>query len=213
MKLKFLSLIAIISLVSCAKKEETKTENTVAKDTNVVVETTVTIPDSATIAKAWEDYMTPGEPHKMLALENGIWNEEMTMWMEPGAEPMKNTMSAESKMIYGDRYQETIHKGDFMGMPFEGKSTLGYNQASEEYTSTWIDNMSTGIMVITGKYDEATKTINFSGTTVDPVTKKEKPIRETYTIVDENTRKMEMFDVDYSGKEYKSMEIIMTRKK
>jgi hypothetical protein len=213
MKLKFLSLIAIISLVSCGKKEETKTDTTTVTDTVKVEETPITIPDSATIAKAWNDYMTPGEPHKMLALENGTWNEEMTMWMEPGAEPMKNTMTAESKMIYGDRYQETIHKGDFMGMPFEGKSTLAYNNASQEYTSTWIDNMSTGIMVITGKYDEATKTINFSGTTVDPVTKKEKPIRETYTIVDDNTRKMEMFDVDFSGKEYKSMEIIMTRKK
>lgn len=157
--------------------------------------------------------MTPAEQHKMLALENGTWHEEMTMWMEPGAEPMKNTMTAESKMIYGNRFQETVHRGDFMGMPFEGKSTLAYNNASQEYASTWIDNMSTGITLISGKYDEATKTINFSGTTIDPVTKKEKPIRETYTIVDENTRKMEMFDVDYSGKEFKSMEIIMTRKK
>ncbi|MCB0443113.1 MAG: DUF1579 domain-containing protein [Flavobacterium sp.] len=213
MKLKFLSLVVIISLVSCAKKEETKTDTTTVTDTVKVEETPVAIPDSATIAKAWEDYMTPGEPHKMLALESGAWNEEMTMWMEPGAEPMKNTMTADSKMIYGDRYQETIHKGEFMGMPFEGKSTLAYNQASQMYTSTWIDNMSTGIMVMSGKYDEATKTINFSGTTVDPVTKKDKAVRETYTIIDDNTRKMEMFDIDFSGKEYKSMEIIMTRKK
>lgn len=213
MKLKFLSLIAVISLVSCGKKEETKSDNSTVKDTTKVEETNVTIPDSTTISNAWNDYMTPGEPHKMLAMESGTWHEEMTMWMEPSAEPMKNTMTAESKMIYGDRYQETIHKGDFMGMPFEGKSILAYNNASQEYTSTWIDNMSTGIMIMSGKYDEATKTINFSGTTVDPVTKKEKAVREIYTIVDENTRKMEMFDVDYSGKEYKSMEIIMTRKK
>ncbi|UPQ78463.1 DUF1579 domain-containing protein [Flavobacterium azooxidireducens] len=213
MKNILLSALTIILLFSCGKKEETKTETTVVKDTTVVEENTLTIPDSTTISNAWNDYMTPGEPHKMLILDSGTWNEEMTMWMKPGAEPTKNTMTAESKMIYGDRFQETTHKGDFMGMPFEGKSTLAYNNASQEYTSTWIDNMSTGIMVITGKYDEATKTINFSGTTVDPVTKKEKPIRETYTFVDENTRKMEMFDVDYSGKEYKSMEIIMTRKK
>ncbi|WP_333695818.1 DUF1579 domain-containing protein [Flavobacterium sp.] len=213
MKLKFVTLIAIISLISCGKKEETNSDNATVKDSTIVEETTVTIPDSATIAKAWNDFMTPGEPHKMLALENGTWHEEMTLWMEPGAEPMKNTMTAVSKMILGDRYQETIHKGEFMGIPFEGKSTLAYNNASQEYTSTWIDNMSTGIMIMSGKYDEATKTLNFSGTTVDPVTKKEKAVREIYTIVDENTRKMEMFDVDYSGKEYKSMEIIMTRKK
>ena len=213
MKLKFLSILAFISIFSCGKKEETNLETETVKDTILVEETAFTMPDSATIAKAWEEYMMPSEPHKILALENGKWNEEMTMWMEPGGEPMKNTMIAESKMIYGDRFQETTHKGDFMGMPFEGKSTLGFNNASQEYTSTWIDNMSTGIMILTGKYDEATKTINFSGTAVDPITKKEKAVRETYTIVDENTRKMEMFDVDYNGKEYKNMEIVMTRKK
>jgi hypothetical protein len=213
MKMKFLSIIAFLSIVSCGKKEETKLETGTIKDTIVIEEPEFIMPDSATVAKAWEEYMMPGEPHKMLALENGIWNEEMTMWMEPGGEPMKNTMTADSKMIYGDRFQETTHKGDFMGMPFEGKSTLAFNNASQEFTSTWIDNMSTGIMVLTGKYDEATKTINFSGTAVDPITKKEKAVRETYTIVDDNTRKMEMFDVDYSGKEFKNMEILMTRKK
>ncbi|WP_396176626.1 DUF1579 domain-containing protein [Flavobacterium sp.] len=213
MKLTFLSLIAILTVVSCGKKEETKEKTTPVKDTTVVEETKIVIPDSATIAKAWEDYMTPAEPHKMLALENGIWKEEMTVWMEPGAEPMKTTMTADAKMLYGDRYQEITHKGDFMGMPFEGKSTLGFNKASQKYTSVWIDNMSTGIMIMNGTYDETTKTINFAGTVVDPITKKEKAVRETYTIVDENTRKMEMFDVDFSGKEYKSMEITMTRKK
>ena len=161
MKLKFLSIIAIILLVSCGKKEETRLETETVKDTILVEETAVTIPDSATIAKAWEDYMTPAETHKMLALENGFWNEEMTMWMESGAEPMKGTMTSEAKMLFGNRFQETMHEGDFMGMPFEGKSTLAFNNASQEFTSTWIDNMITGIMIMTGKYDEASKTINF----------------------------------------------------
>lgn len=213
MKLKLVTILAMITLVSCGKKEETKLETEPVKDTMVVEETAVVIPDSATIMKAWEAYMTPAEQHKMIALENGAWNEDMTMWEQPGAEPMKMTMTADSKMIFGGRFQETIHKGNFMGMPFEGKSTLAFNNASQQFTSTWIDNMSTGITYMNGTYDEATKTINFSGTTVDPITKKEKAVRETYTIVDDNTRKMEMFDIDFSGKEYKSMEITMTRKK
>ena len=37
------------------------------------------------------------------------------------------------------------------------------------------------------------------------------PYRETYTFVDANTRKMEMFDTK-GGKKYKSMEIVMKRK-
>jgi len=44
------------------------------------------------------------------------------------------------------------------------------------------------------------------------MTKKDKRFREVYTWVDDNTRKMEMFESDPSGKEYKSMEIEMKRK-
>lgn len=46
---------------------------------------------------------------------------------------------------------------------------------------------------------------------VDPVTKKEKQIKEILTHIDENTQKMEMFDIE-NGKEFKSMEILLKRK-
>jgi hypothetical protein len=35
--------------------------------------------------KAWQNYMTPGDIHKMLAASDGTWNEDITMWMAPGA--------------------------------------------------------------------------------------------------------------------------------
>ncbi len=41
--------------------------------------------------KAWMTYMTPGDIHKMLSESDGEWNEDMTMWMAPGAPPTKST--------------------------------------------------------------------------------------------------------------------------
>ncbi|MGK4568457.1 DUF1579 domain-containing protein [Flavobacterium sp. 3HN19-14] len=122
-------------------------------------------------------------------------------------------MTCENKMILGGRYQQSTHKGMYMGMPFEGMSTVGYNNASGEYNETWVDNMGTGVMYLTGKYDPATKAVNYTGDCVDPMTKKSKKIKQTYTIVDENTRRLESYENDPSGKEYKSMDITMTRKK
>ena len=113
----------------------------------------------------------------------------------------------------GGRYQVANHKGTFMNMPFEGTSTVGFNNASGKFSQTWMDNMATGIMYMDGTYDEATKTISFSGECVDPMTKKPKKMRQTYAVVDKDTRKMESFDTSPDGKEYKSMEIIMKRKK
>lgn len=162
--------------------------------------------------KAWMAYMTPGEPHKMLAEETGTWDCEMTLWMEPGAKPEKYKSVAEVKMVMGGRYQEGVYKGDMMGMPFEGKSTVGYNNASKEFTTTFMDNMGTGIMVSKGTYDKATKTIKSKGETVNPIDGKKSAYREEYTFVDTNTRKLTMYDI-HEGKEFKSMEMTMKRRK
>ena len=100
-----------------------------------------------------------------------------------------------------------------MGMDFEGISTLAYNNASGEYTSTWVDNMGTGMMIASGKYDEASKSTTFNGEMVDPMTKKIKEFRQVVTIIDNDTQKMESFENAPDGTEFKSMEIMMKRKK
>jgi hypothetical protein len=161
--------------------------------------------------KAWMDYMTPGKFHQMFAKADGDWTVETTMWMEPGAPPAKSTGSAVNKMILGGRYQESKHTGNMMGMPFEGISILGYDNAKKEFVNTWIDNMGTGIMTMTGKWDESSRTINFTGSSVDPATGKEMKIREVFKLVDDDHQTMEMF-MTADGKEFKSMEVKFTRK-
>lgn len=216
MKKISLSVLALLLMTAACKKAEDKSLDItpVEKDTIMVKEAASSAPmDSVAIQKAWEAYMTPGDVHRTLAKDNGIWNEEVTMWMAPGAEPTKSKMVAVSKMILGGRYQETKHTGNFMGMPFEGIATQGYDNASKKMVSSWVDNMGTGIMYMSGDYDGTSKTIEFKGEMTDPITQKVKPTRELFTIVDDNTRKMEMFDVTEDGKEYKNMEITMTRKK
>ncbi|HSD13863.1 MAG TPA: DUF1579 domain-containing protein [Flavobacterium sp.] len=207
--------IASLSLVACKKDEKKEDSQSTVDSTATKTEEVATVmPDSAAISKAFTEYATVGEAHKMMAMEDGKWTGDMTMWMFANdPKPMKSTTTAEYKMVLGGRYQEGVYKGNFMGMPFEGRGTLAYDNASQEYISTWIDNMGTGVMIMKGKYDPATKMLSFEGDIVDPVTKKTKKMRETITIVDDNTRKMEMYDTGYDGKEYKNMEIISTRKK
>ena len=167
--------------------------------------------DQDAAMKAWQAYMTPGDIHKMIAKDDGEWNEEITLWMVPGSPPTKSTATAVNKMIMGGRYQESKHVGNFMGMPFEGYSLLGYDNAKKIFQSLWVDNMGTGIMIMEGKWDDKTKTIHFTGSTTDPQTGKDLAIREVFTFIDNNKQKMEMFTT-MDGKEFKSMEILLTRK-
>lgn len=162
--------------------------------------------------KAWTDYKTPGDVHKMIAKWNGKWNGEVSMWMQPGAPPAKSTSTCVNKMILGGRYQESRHTGNMMGMPFEGISTLGWDNARKILVSTWVDNMGTGIMYLEGAWDDATKSAAFKGKSTDPITKTEIDIREVFTIIDDNTQKMEMYCTQ-NGQEFKTMEIKFTRSK
>lgn len=216
MKTNYIYLGALLLCLTACKKEEVKVEEKAAVEKDSVpTETTRSEPmDSIAMQKAWEEYMTPGEMHKRMAADTGTWTEELTFWMGPDdTKPQKSTATANTKMIFNGLYQESVHTGNMMGMPFEGRSTLAFDNAAQEYVSTWIDNMGTGIMVMRGKYDEASKTLKMEGECTDPMTKKVKKVRETITSVDADTQKMEMYDTSPDGKEFKSMEIILKRKK
>jgi len=211
-KLTATLVLFLLCFISCKKEVKTETVTTNVSDTTKTEEPIAEAPvDSAAEAKAWQAYATPGAPHKLLADEVGTWNCEMTFWYEPNAKPEKSSSVATIKMILGGRYQESNYVGKIMGAPFEGKSTVAYNNASKEFTTTFIDNMGTGMMVAVGKYDEGTKSVEYKGEVVNPVTGKKAPYREVYTIVDPTTRKMEMYDTK-NGAEYKSMEIVMKKK-
>jgi hypothetical protein len=168
--------------------------------------------DPAAIEKAWNDFMTPGSMHRMMAASDGEWNEEITLWMAPGAPPTMSIATCTNSMIMGGRYQQSVHKGTFNNMPFEGLSIWGYNNASKSFESTWIDNMGTGIMFMEGTWDDKSRTAVFKGKSTDPVTGKISTMREVFKIVDDNTQTMEMFE-SKEGKENKTMVIKFTRKK
>jgi hypothetical protein len=163
--------------------------------------------------KLWMDYMTPGKAHKELAMSDGMWTEDMLMWMAPNTEPMKSTATVMNKMIMGGRYQQGTHRGTFMGMPFEGMSLVGYDNAKQTYVSTWVDNMGTGMMLMEGTWNEDLKGIEFKGMGVDPEVGKDVPMRQIYVIRDADTHVMEMFKPGKDGNEFKCMEITMKRKK
>jgi hypothetical protein len=169
-------------------------------------------PSQDSMMKVWTAYMTPSDVHKMIAKSDGDWNTAISLWMDPNGKPMTSTGTCTNKMIMGGRYQESTFAGNFMNMPMEGKGTLAYDNAKKMFQSTWIDNLGTGIMNLTGTWDDATKTMNLSGTQTDPMSGKDMKVRETFKIVDDNHQVMEMYMSPQGMNEFKSMEIKFTKK-
>jgi len=160
---------------------------------------------------AWMEYMTPAAMHEMLAKSDGDWSTISRWWMDPASEPMESEGTAKFEMILGGRYQRSYHTGEVMGMPMEGINLLGYDNATEEFTSIWIDNMGTGTAVAKGKYDEDTQSIILNGSMIDPMTKKDMSFKQIFKRIDDNHQIVEMY-MDFDGKEFKSMEVEMIRK-
>jgi len=209
---------ATLLLISCNNSDnKTKTETPASdnKETSADAKpaTPTTPPDTAAINKAWAAFMTPGPMHSWLAKTNGTWEAEVSTWMDASTPPMKSKATNVQTSVLGGRYVTGKFSSSMMGQPMEGMSTTGYDNAKKMFVSTWVDNMGTGIVHMSGTYDEATKTLNLKGHQTDFMTGKESEIREVMTMIDDNTYTQTMYGAGMDGKEMKFMEGTFKKKK
>jgi len=169
--------------------------------------------------KRWEAFSTPGPQHVAMKANEGKWNMKITHWMAEGAPPQTSTATANARMVMGGRYLieevkgEGMDFGDGQKIPFEGMAIMGFNNATKEFFSFWIDSMGTGHMLENGTGD-AGKRIETSGEMFCAMRGKECQTRSVATTIDANTRKLEMWAPDMAtNKMFKTMEIMYTRAK
>ena len=167
--------------------------------------------DSGSIAKAWENYSKAGAYHKMLDTLAGTWQEEMKFYMEGSDTAQTVKMTAAITPVLNGLYQQTLHRGKIMNMPYEGRTVLGFNKASNLFEYTWLDNFSSGMMFLTGTMDSVNNMINLSGTMADPVTGKNIAVRQTIEMLNNKEQHIKFYDRK-NAIERLSMEIIMHKK-
>lgn len=157
---------------------------------------------------------TPGKMQEYLVKGAGVWHGKSTMWMFPGSDPVKSECTSTTTAIMDGRYVKVEIAGDMPGMgPFVGFGINGYDNVSQKFVSTWIDNQSTGIMNGVGELSADGKTMTWQYAFNCPVTKKPAIMREVETETGPNTRTFEIFGTEpKSGKEFKMMSIELTRK-
>ncbi len=116
-----------------ATTDSPKTEQPVTKDAAPAA-----MPDSAAMMKAWMDFATPGAMHTWMAKTNGTWEAEVSNWMAPDAPPMKSKAINVQSSVLGGRYVIGKFTGTMMGQPFEGMSTMGYDNAKKLFTRIYV---------------------------------------------------------------------------
>jgi Protein of unknown function (DUF1579) len=181
--------------------------------------TTAASPNEAEMMKQMMELAKLNDNHKLLADLAGSWSTSVKM-MEPGKEPTVSKGSVTYKSIMNGRYFVGDHTGS-MKMPgadgkmkdftFKGMSTDGYDNVKQKFTSSWMDNMGTGILMFEGTYDPATKTFTYTGE-MEVVPGMKTPVRSVVKVTDKNHRTFEWYE-NRGGQEMKTLEIDYTRKK
>ena len=162
--------------------------------------------------EAMQKLGSPSEGHQALESLAGDWTYTLEYWMAPDQAPdtMSGTVSGE--MVYGGRFLKQEYAGESHGQPFEGTGLTGYDNIRNEYQGVWYDNMATGMMISTGQFDAASKTLTMKGDFSCPMTgNAHMPYRSVWKITGDNTSTYESYTAGSNGAEFKNMEIHYTR--
>jgi hypothetical protein len=156
----------------------------------------------------------PGKMHDHLAKSVGVWQGKNTLWMFPGAPPMKTESTATLTPMLDGRFVKCEMSGEMPGMgPYNGFALYGFDNVSQKFVSTWVDNCGTGMAHGTGELSSDGKTLTWTFSYNCPINKKPTTLREVETITGPDSKTLEMYGLDpKSGKEFKMMEIALTRK-
>ncbi len=159
-----------------------------------------------------KEFGTIGPAHKVLDMKVGKWTVKGKA-MSPGSPAMEFSGTAETRWIMEGRYLQDTVTGDFMGGPFQGSGTTGYDNLKKKYVSTWIDNSGTGIYYSEGTYDAASKTFTMMGESPDLMAGKYVKARSVEKWTDNDHWMAQSFKTGADGKEVMDMEMTGTRMK
>jgi hypothetical protein len=154
----------------------------------------------------------PVKEHEWLKQLVGEWETEGEITMDPSKLPLKNKGTESGKMI-GGFWAMLETKAEFMGTPFNGVLTLGYDPEKKKYVGTWVDSTSGHLWTYTGSVDAAGKmlTLDSEGPSHDGPGKTAK-YRETIEIKDKD-HKVFTSSIEKDGKWVTPLTVKCQRKK
>lgn len=162
--------------------------------------------------KQYLEMMAPGPEHKALNPMAGSWDAKASYSPMPGAPVQETTATMRRRWVLGGRYLQDDYRGSFMGVRFQGIGFTGYDKIQKTYVSTWMDTMSTGILMQTGKFSKDGKTLKLVGEVIDPQTGKAKKFIRLLRIEGPDKHVDQMFEEGPDGNERLVMTITFTRR-
>lgn len=152
----------------------------------------------------------PGPEHAILASDAGTWDATVEFWMAPNTPPSISKGVNEGRLLGGFWLLDDF-KSEFMGQPFEGRGTTGYDAGKKKYVGTWVDSMSPGLNTSESTWDATTKMMSGYNEGPGPDGKLMKTRGVTHW-QDADTKTFSMYAPTPDGKEFLTMRITYKRR-
>jgi hypothetical protein len=168
-------------------------------------------------APATQEPQGLGPEHAELAKSIGTWDVAVTVWAKEGAPPVTSNGRSIFTPIFNGRFIREDFTGTFMGKPFTGVGTLGFDRAAGQYVSVWFDNVGTGIMHSTADPGPAGDDLIFKGVGVSQETMTVQALRHILRWESDTSFTLSFFKghIDDEGDgedEVQSMELVYSRR-
>ena len=154
--------------------------------------------------------MAPGPMHAKLEPLIGNWKLDGKWRMTPDAPWTEFEATVEREWILGGRFVQETVASEFLGEPFEAIGVFGYDNTREEFTSLWLENMSTAIMTSTGTLKG--NTLTFEGVNANAMTgEKDCWSKSVVDLGNRDRQTYKGFGKDANGVEFQNLEMIAVR--
>ena len=169
--------------------------------------------NQASMAKALESAMTPGEGQKRLNPLIGTFNVAIKIWVTPEGPPIESTAASVNTWVLGGRFVQMMLNGDAPNAPFSGTGHIAYDNVTKNYQAAWMDTGSTAITLYTGKLDASGKSALLKGSIPNAVTGKPSPVELRMTIEPDGSHLTQLWGQGKGAKMVKLMELQYTKVK
>ncbi len=155
-----------------------------------------------------------GPEHKVLESLTGTFVADVKFYFPDPTKPTTSKGIMTRKMILGGNFLQENFSGEFFGSKFAGMGVVGFDGNKKKFVTSWVDSMSTSMMLLEGTYNPDKKTLTSVGDDYEPNEKKKMKARDVLKIVSADVQTFEMYRLpEGADKEIKIMDITYTRKK
>lgn len=169
------------------------------------------MPSQEEMAKIMEEAGKLVPEHDVLKKLEGKFEATVKEYNTPGGTPTESRGICENKLMFGGRYLHAHFKGNMMGKPYEGVQVIGYDKQKKQYSSVWMDNISTEMMTSFGPGNASQ--ITFDGECICPLNNQPMKLHMELKIESSEKHHFTMTMPGPDGKPMTAMEISYTRVK